>query len=30
MSVTCAPRDRIAADAGALIRGLVDKQLMEI
>ena len=25
-----APRDRIAADAGALLRGLVDKQLMEI
>ena len=25
-----APRDRIAADVGALLRGLVDKRLMEL
>ncbi len=25
-----APRERIAADAGALLRGLVDKRLMEL
>jgi pyrroloquinoline quinone biosynthesis protein D len=25
-----APRDRIATDAGALLRGLVDKKLMEL
>jgi pyrroloquinoline quinone biosynthesis protein D len=25
-----APRDRISADAGALLRGLVDKKLMEL